>query len=699
MCWRATSSSIGPVVDRAGVVAGRRLAAAAQHRLGDHVGDHAGADPVARGQAVDVAGSGARPRPARPARSRRARDSVSGGKAAVTKPGSSGSRRLGRGADDHRAGVVAQRLLDQVLALGVGRIGQLEAAHHRHRAAHGVGAEQLLAQRQRHQLAGPRQALAVDRRDGAADPGGHRRDRRLWRPAPRRPRSTRRSGSSTVRGAARRQHQVALERGGQEELGQRAVPARIVDASDRRLGRGRPRTRSISTGIDGDAPNSDAPRSPAPIRTMPNRTSGASSASSRATGRAAARDRRRRSPSRSGSGRRSGGSRRCRGCRTAARSRRAPSAPARPSGSGRRPTTGRTRGTARRTAGGCRAPATPGPARGARGDVEQPLGRLVEQVGGEAPDAAEDGVDLALERVGVLGGHAQPAAVPGVGDGLGGARRDQVEQLVEVLARSGGTAARCRGCRRAAARATRPGRSAPGRARRSAAAAADRRVAAAARRRRRRRGRAPRRWRSRGPPAPRSAAPAARRRGPARRRRRRRDRRPRPRRRGDRPAPRPARAARRAGAAGAALNRSVNGTCRTGGSPPGAGVLAITTYWPSASTSKSATASARRPRPGPGRSAGRRPPARRLVVRITPTPRLSAIAQRSADGTWMRWISAPLARHTQNTSLPSPRCRHTMAWPENSDVACSTSPPSLASTGTARPCRARRPARRRRRPR
>jgi hypothetical protein len=34
----------------------------------------------------------------------------------------------------------------------------------------------------------------------------------------------------------------------------------------------------------------------------------------------------------------------------------------------------------------------------------------------------------------------------------------------------------------------------------------------------------------------------------------------------------------------------VNGTCSTGGSPPGAGALAITTYWPSASTSKSATA-------------------------------------------------------------------------------------------------------------
>jgi hypothetical protein len=72
-------------------------------------------------------------------------------------------------------------------------------------------------------------------------------------------------------------------------------------------------------------------------------------------------------------------------------------------------------------------------------------------------------------------------------------------------------------------------------------------------------------------------------------------------------------------------------------------------------------------------------------VRITPSPRLSDTAQRSADGTWMRWISAPLARHTQKMSLPSPRCRHTIAWPENSDVACSTSPPSLVSTLNSSP--------------
>jgi hypothetical protein len=105
----------------------------------------------------------------------------------------------------------------------------------------------------------------------------------VWRPAPRRPRSTRRSGSSTVRGAASASTRSRLSAAGRCSSASVRVPARIVDASDDASVAARPRIRSISTGSTVIAPNSDAPRSPAPIRTSPNRTSGASSASSRAT--------------------------------------------------------------------------------------------------------------------------------------------------------------------------------------------------------------------------------------------------------------------------------------------------------------------------------------------------------------------------------------------------------------------------------
>ena len=177
------------LVERGGGVAAGGGAAG---ELAGDPADHAGADPVARRQAIGVgvqAGGGQRRRPRVGALGLEQRRQGHRHEAGIEREVA-----LGAGAHHHRAGVLAQHVADRVAQLGLGGLELLEAAQHRDQAVH-AGAEQRGAQRGDELAAAAGEPRGVDRHDLAVDPRRPAPRPRCAGRSPRRPRTTSRSGA------------------------------------------------------------------------------------------------------------------------------------------------------------------------------------------------------------------------------------------------------------------------------------------------------------------------------------------------------------------------------------------------------------------------------------------------------------------------------------------------------------------------